>query len=152
MFELVRAIHDAFDLQSPAAFALFIGGLFATLFGAGGGTVGYIVDKAYRKAEERRLLALVPNSDPYVIRVGSSSFRLDTLDQDLRRVGIRFVSMSSPQLKPTPENDNVRMEYIPLKNGLFLRAQWRNGDKMPDGLRALAERVILAHEARLKVQ
>jgi hypothetical protein len=154
MFEWVRAIHDAFNVESTWAFSLLVGMGFALFFGLGGGTVGFIVDKAYRKSEERRLLEMRPGYvDPYVIREGTADFRLDTLDQDLRKVGVRFTSMSSPQLRPTPENDSVPQEYFQLNNGLYLRAQWRSsGRKMPVATRALAERVILAHEARLKAQ
>lgn len=153
MFEWVRAIHDAFNVESTWAFALLTATLFAGVAGVAGGAVGFVVDRAYKKAEERRLLELEPGYvDPYVVRQGTADFRVDTLDQDLRKVGIRFTSMSSPQLKPSPENDVVPQEYFRLKNGLYLRAQWRNGSPMPPDTRALAERVILAHEARLKVQ
>jgi hypothetical protein len=153
MFEWARAIHDAFNVESTWAFALIVGGLFAFVAGIGAGAVGYVVDKAYRKAEERRLVESTPEyQQRYVVRQGSSDFRLDTLDQDLRVVGIQFVSMSSPQTKPTPENDNVRQEYFPLKNGLYLRAQWRDGRAMPEAERLRAATVISAHETRLKAQ
>jgi hypothetical protein len=152
MFEWVRAIHDAFNVDSTWAFSLLIALVFGGIFGLSGGTVGYVVDKAYRKAEERRLLELQPHADPYVVRQGTPAFRIDSLDQDLRKVGIRFDGISSPQLKPTPENDVVPNEYFQLRNGLYLRTQWRNGRKMSAEDRALAERLILAHEARLRVE
>lgn len=149
MFEWVRLLHEAFNVESPLQFALVVALLFGTVFGVGAGSIAFFIDKGYRRAEERRLLELQPHDDPYDVSVGGGPFRLDTLDQDLRKVGIRFTSISAPQLKPTPQSDGVRQEYFQLRNGLFLRAQWRSGEKMPESQRALAERVILAHESRL---
>lgn len=154
MLEWVQRIHSAFNVQSTAGFAWLMASLFALLFGAVGGLIGFVVDKSHRRNEERRLLEQQPGwVDPYVIREGRTpSFRIDTLDQDLRKVGVRFTSLSTPQLKPTPETDAVPMEYFQLKNGLLLRAQWRSGARMSESDRALAERVILAHEARIRVE
>jgi hypothetical protein len=53
VFEWVRAIHDAFNVQSTWTFTMMIATAFAFVFGVRGGTVAYIVDKADRKAEDR---------------------------------------------------------------------------------------------------
>jgi hypothetical protein len=147
--EWVRLLHEAFNFESPWQFALFVAALFGLTVGVGAGAFGFFVDKGFRRAEEKRLLELRPHDDPYDVSKGPS-FRIDTLDQDLRKVGLWFTSLSSPQLKPTPETDGGPMEYFELGNGLYLRAQWRPGRKMSPKDRALAERIILAHEARLK--
>jgi hypothetical protein len=111
------------------------------------------LDKGIRNVEAQRLLELTPEYQKrYVVRQGDQGFRIDTLDQDLRVVGIRFVSISSPQVRPTPETDSVHQEYFQLKNGLYLRAQWGNGQQMFVGDRAKAQQLILAHEARLRAE
>lgn len=142
----VESIRDVLGFESTAGIVLVMTVVGAML----GGGAGFFFDKRYRKAEEQRLLETSPKyENRYNVDTGPV-FRIDTLDVDLRKVGIRFDGMSPPQAQPTPANDTVPMEYFQLKNGTYLRTQWRGGAKMSASDRALAERVILAHEARLK--
>ena len=65
-----------------------------------GGGAGYLIDKSHKAAEARQLLQASPEwANRYVTDKGPT-FRIDTLDQDLRKVGIRLTSMSTPQPNP----------------------------------------------------
>ena|SRR5262249_9808535 len=146
---LVQIVRDVFRVETTAGVVIWMAIVGAIV----GASAGYAIETGRKAAEVRRLLESAPEFlSRYVVTQGSVAFRIDTLDQDLKRIGIRVDGMSSPQAAPTPHEDNVPQEYFQLRNGTFLRLQWRGGQRMPPETRTLAERVILAHEARLEIR
>ena len=68
------------------------------------GGLAYAVDKTHKVAEARRLIQTSPaDLDRDIVAQGSTDFRLDTLDTDLRILGLRSLVLDFLHIRPRGE-------------------------------------------------